>query len=91
MSTTDKRGKLDAEPFAYRTSKDGKVFLSYQGKQVKILKEREAERFSAAVTGASSSEAQLLMAKLTGNFKRGNERRPRLKKPEPKKKDKDAL
>ena len=91
MSTTDKRGKLDAEPFTYRMSKDGKVFLSYEGQQVKILKGREAERFGAAVTGASETEAQLLMARLTGNFKRGNERRTGLKKPGPKKKDKDAL
>ncbi len=75
MSTTDKRERLDARPFAYRTSKDGKVFLSYEGKQVKILKGREAERFTAAVGGASETDAQLLMAKLTGNFKRGNERR----------------
>ncbi|CAN5907761.1 hypothetical protein BH24DEI2_BH24DEI2_08650 [soil metagenome] len=79
MSTTDKRGKLDAEPFSYRTSKDGKVFLSFESKQVKILKGNEAERFSTAVSGASVSDAQLLMAKLTGNFKRGNERRPVLK------------
>ncbi len=75
MSTVDKRGKLDAEPFAYQTSKDGKVFLSYQGKQVKTLKGKAAERFTAAVGGASETDAQLLMAKLTGNFKRGNERR----------------
>ena len=75
VRNTDKRGKLGDKPFSYQTSKDGKVFLFYKGKRVKILKGSEAERFSAAVAGASETEAQRLMAKLTGNFKRGNERR----------------
>ena len=85
MSTTDKRSKLDAQPFAYRASKGGKVFLSYKGKQVKTLKGNDAERFTAAVGSVSETDAQLLMAKLTGNFKRGNERRTAFEK------DKDVL
>ena len=75
MTSVDKRGKLESRPFSYRESKDGKVFLSYQGKRVKILKGNEAERFLASASGASEAETQLLLAKLTGNFKRGNERR----------------
>ena len=87
MSTTDKRGKLDAQPFAYRTSKDGKVFLFYEGKQVKVLKGKRGGTLSPPLRlhGASEPEAQLLMAKLTGNFKRGNERRTAFEK------DKDVL
>jgi len=74
MSNTDQRGVLDDEVFAYRTSKDGKVFISWQGKQVMILKGRQAEDFLKKIGGLEGKAAQLLMAKLTGNFKHGNER-----------------
>lgn len=73
MSETDKRGYLQGEPFAYRVAKDGKVFVSWEGRTVKTLKGKEAERFLARVENAEPQEAQLVMAKLTGNFKRGNE------------------
>jgi len=74
MKKVDKRGTLDADPFAYREGKDGKVFLFWEGKQVEIIKGKKAEKFLAKVRGASRKDAQLVMAKLTGNFKRGNER-----------------
>ena len=74
MKKVDKRGYLDGDPFDYREGRGGNVFLFWEGKQVKIIKGKEAEKFLTKVGGASSKEAQLLMAKLTGNFKRGNER-----------------
>ncbi|MBE0635118.1 hypothetical protein IH601_03885 [Candidatus Bipolaricaulota bacterium] len=37
------------------------------------LKEASASRFLAAVDGADDELAQLEMARITGNFKRGNE------------------
>ncbi len=74
MNPTDQRGYLESQPFSYR-KKNGKVFVFWESKEVKILKGRAAEKFLADVSDAGSSEAQLLMAKLTGNFKRGNERR----------------
>lgn len=70
----DKRGYLEGEPFDYRIGKDGKVFLFWEERQVKILKGKAAERFLAKVADTDAMSAQLLMAKLTGNFKRGNER-----------------
>jgi adenylylsulfate kinase-like enzyme len=69
----DKRGRLDEEVFSYRASKD-KVFLSWYGKQVMILKGRDAEKFLSKIDGLDGKAAQLVMAKITGNFKRGNER-----------------
>ena len=74
MKKVDKRGYLDGNPFDYREGKDGKVFLFWEGKQVKILKGKEADKFLSKVESANAKEAQLIMAKLTGNFKRGNER-----------------
>lgn len=66
--------RLDIEQFTYRAGKDGKVFLYWEGKQIKIIKGKEAEKFLEKIKGASPRDAQLLMARLTGNFKRGNER-----------------
>lgn len=69
----DKRGVLDEEVFSYRASKD-KVFLFWHGKQVMILKGQQAQRFLAKIDGLEGKAAQLVMAKITGNFKHGNER-----------------
>ena len=74
MANVDKRGVLDNEVFTYREGKDNKVFLFWYGKQVKILKGKAAKKFLAKITGLPHKEAQLVMAKATGNFKRGNER-----------------
>jgi hypothetical protein len=66
----------DAEPgqFSYRASKDGKVFIAWHGKTVTTLKGREAARFLSKVESGDEHAAQQLMARATGNFKRGNER-----------------
>ena len=70
----DQRNKLDEEPFDYRISKDGKVFITWHGKQVLILKDQGARKFLKSIDGLSGKAAQLVMAKITGNFKHGNER-----------------
>jgi len=70
----DKRGVLDEEIFAYRISKDNKVFISYEGKQVTTLSGSKSERFIRQIEGVDGKDAQLIMAKITGNFKRGNEK-----------------
>ena len=72
--SVDKRGILDEEIFSYRITKDGKVFISYEGKQVTILSSKKADEFARKITNAEGKEAQLIMAKVTGNFKRGNEK-----------------
>ena len=72
---TDRRGRLAAEPFAYRATKGGVVFISWHGKTVTTLKGKAAETFLAKVSGLSEEAAQLLMAKATGHFKHGTERR----------------
>lgn len=74
MSEVDQRNLFDELVFSYRASKEGKVFISWYGKHVMTLKGKAAERFLARVEGLEQRAAQLVMAKLTGNFKRGNER-----------------
>jgi len=74
MQNIDKRGILDEEIFSYRVTKDAKVFISYEGKQVTVLSGTKASDFIAKIQSAEGKEAQLIMAKATGNFKRGNEK-----------------
>lgn len=68
---------VDRDVFSFRAHKDGTVRIAYQGKVVTTLAGKEATRFLTRVDGAGSAQAQLAMAKVTGNFKRGNERQPR--------------
>lgn len=74
MENIDKRNKLDEEFFSYKVSKDNKVFIYWYEKQVMILKGTQSEKFLAKMQSANSKEAQLIMAKVTGNFKHGNEK-----------------
>lgn len=60
--------------FSYKATKSEKVFISWRGKQVKVLAGKDAEKFLALAVEADEAEVQLLMAKRSGNFKRGNER-----------------
>lgn len=76
MDNIDKRNRLEEEPFSFRRTKDHTIFVDYYGKQVKILKGTEAEKFLKRMNSSESEMAkQLIMAKITGNFKRGNERK----------------
>ena len=69
----DARGVLDDEVFSYRATRD-KVLIAWRGKQVTVLKGPAAAQFLARIAGLDGKAAQLVMAKATGNFKRGNER-----------------
>lgn len=75
MSGIDKRGKLEEQPFSYRIAKDGKVFIHWQGRQVMILKGKSAGKFITSIQQANSQQSQLIMARVTGHFKHGNEKR----------------
>jgi hypothetical protein len=71
----DKHNRFEEEVFTYQETKDGKVFISWYSKQVTTLKGDKAKKFLADIDGLDDREAQLVMAKVTGNFKHGNERR----------------
>ena len=61
--------------FTYLESKDRRVLISWRGRQLVILKGARAERFVAEAEELEGEKLQLLLARVTGNFKRGNERR----------------
>ncbi|MCU5426249.1 hypothetical protein OCA13_01850 [Bacillus cereus] len=74
MKNTDKRNRLDDMMFHYRVTKNNIVLIEYYGKQIMILKGTVAEKFLNKINYAhNDTEKQLIMAKVTGNFKRGNE------------------
>ncbi|MFF1993943.1 hypothetical protein ACFVWC_22345 [Bacillus mycoides] len=70
MKKTDKRNRLDNMMFHYRVTKNNIVIIEYYGKQIIILKGNDAEKFLNKINRASNEkEKQLIMAKITGNFK----------------------
>ncbi len=72
----DARGLLLKEqPFSYRARKDGSVEILWKGRRATALSGKLAERFLEQAPAEDEHGKQLLMAKATGNFKRGNERK----------------
>ena len=59
--------------FSYRTSV-GEVAIRRGGRVVTTLRGRAADEFLARVASATPEELQLAMARVTGNYRRGNER-----------------
>jgi hypothetical protein len=74
MSDHENPSALDEEVFTYLATKDGRVLISFHGKQVTTLSKDKAKKFLSQVEGADDRTAQLVMAKATGQFKHGNER-----------------
>jgi hypothetical protein len=60
--------------FAFRKLKNGEVHISHRGKHVTTLRGHAAIDFVMEIENASFDEQQQLMARETGNYKRGNER-----------------
>ena len=65
---------LEHEPFGFQRLKDDRVFLYHHDRHVVPLAGATARRFLDRADGLEGEELQLLMAKATKNFKRGNER-----------------
>jgi len=75
MDPIDKRNRLEETPFSYKVTKNNTVLIDYFGKQVKLVNGKDAEKLLARINAAEDEKAvQLILAKITGNFKRGNER-----------------
>jgi hypothetical protein len=60
--------------FSFRAAKGGDVTILRGGSAVTLLRGDAARRFLADMRDASFAEQQQAMARLTGNYKRGNER-----------------
>jgi hypothetical protein len=60
--------------FSYRSRKSGAVEILHHGRVAATLRGTDATDFLAETGEAGRAHAQQLMARLTGNYKRGKER-----------------
>jgi hypothetical protein len=61
--------------FTFRRMKNGDVQVGHHGRLACTLRGREAADFLVEMHGADDASQQHAMARLTGNYKRGNERK----------------
>lgn len=67
---------LEHDPFDYRITKDGRILVSRGGRMIVTIAGSQAERL-VGLLGEDEREDQELLARATGNYRRGNERRGR--------------
>jgi len=61
-------------PFSYRLLKDKKALIYYKGKEVFTAAGKIYNKLQKVIDLDNKYEMQLFLAKMTGNFKRGNEK-----------------
>ena len=72
---TDVRDRLVDDPFSYRVTKSGEVMISRGGRPVLTVGGAAGVKLLKALDATTTDAAeQLVLAKATGNYKRGNER-----------------
>lgn len=78
---------LVEDPFDWRMTKDGRVLVSRGGRQVSVVAGDRAQRLIANIDAAIARDddeaVQHLLARITGNYKRGNERPARTSRRRP--------
>lgn len=60
--------------FFFRQYKNRNVSIFWENREDTVLKGEKAQKFIARIEGVNEFGSQMVMAKITGNFKRGNER-----------------
>lgn len=65
--------------FSFKTTGDGRALIAWHGRVVVTLTGHKAAKFIHDSAGLAGSDPQLLLARVTGNFRHGNERPPRKK------------
>jgi hypothetical protein len=60
--------------FRCRATRDGRVLIERHGALVAVISGTRARRFLARSPNMDEREQQLALARLTGNYRRGNER-----------------
>lgn len=65
------------ERFHYTLHKGDKVRIFWEGRCIMTLGGHRGAELIQELNGVSDAEAQYIMQRITGNFKRGNERQGR--------------
>ena len=60
--------------FTYRTRKNGDIEILHRRRLASTLRGNDAKEFLSEVEASADADAQQLMARVTGNYKHGNER-----------------
>jgi hypothetical protein len=60
--------------FSYRLTAAGLLLINWGGREVRRVTGPKAKALAEELKAATPDEAQLLLARHTGNFKRSNER-----------------
>ena len=66
---------LADDPFDWHVTKDGRVRIHRGGLHVVTVAGARADRLRAQLDAGDATAAQQLLARATGNYRRGNERR----------------
>lgn len=61
--------------FEWSVRKNGDVAIRHHGREVTIVRGAAAARLVTKLDAAADDETQHLLARATGNYRRGNERR----------------
>ena len=70
-----KKDRLDEEQFTHKSNRDGTLFVYWNNKHVRTYNgTKAAEILEEIAAAASDRDVQFALARVTGNFKRGNER-----------------
>jgi hypothetical protein len=72
MTTSD--GESHDLGFSHRSRKNGDIEILHHGRVASTLRGNDAADFLSEVEASDECNAQQLMARITGNYKRGNER-----------------
>jgi hypothetical protein len=68
---------VEQESFSYQINKQRQVRIFWQNRCVMTLGGARGEQLANALLEAGDEEVQYLLQRITGNFKRGNERKVR--------------
>lgn len=75
MLNRDMTNKADSHQFRYHITRDGVLFVYWSEKLVRTYRGKVASALIMKLNKSKSdAEQQMILAKATGNFKRGNER-----------------
>jgi hypothetical protein len=80
MSKTDQSNESETDTetedlgFTFFATKAGAVFIKHNGRQVTELRGKDTAAFLKQTSDVSFKKQQQIMARKTGNYKRGNEK-----------------
>lgn len=73
MTPSRSSDALADDPFSYRVTKDGRVFIDRGGRAVTVVAGSAANALASKLQMADPSDVQQLLARATGNYRRRNE------------------